>query len=180
MNLSYLACNLLFGYLSHFGNIPTRLLLTSSNSSSWIRCCEVKLIGAIAHFVTHQMDEGPIIAQQIIPLNHSFTAADMMKAGKEIEHPYLPKPLAGQSAAAEENTYPIGRCCFAVSSQNIKCSLQGSSCSAAEYFGDNNDRLADARSYQDRGCAWICIGRIYYVVAAEQLPVYCHYRKAIF
>jgi formyltetrahydrofolate deformylase len=53
----------------------------------------VKLIGATAHFVTNQLDEGPIIAQQIIPVNHSYTAADMMKAGKEIETSVLAKAL---------------------------------------------------------------------------------------
>ena len=53
----------------------------------------VKLIGATAHFVTNQLDEGPIIAQQIIPVNHSTTAADMMKAGKEIETAVLVKGL---------------------------------------------------------------------------------------
>ncbi|TSJ42887.1 formyltetrahydrofolate deformylase [Mucilaginibacter corticis] len=45
----------------------------------------VKLIGATAHFVSNELDEGPIIAQQIIPANHSFTVTDMVKAGKEIE-----------------------------------------------------------------------------------------------
>lgn len=53
----------------------------------------VKLIGATAHFVTDQLDEGPIIAQQIIPVNHSYTAAGMMKAGKEIETSVLAKAL---------------------------------------------------------------------------------------
>lgn len=53
----------------------------------------VKLIGATAHFVTDDLDEGPIIAQQIIPVNHSFTTADMMKAGKEIETAVLAKAL---------------------------------------------------------------------------------------
>lgn len=53
----------------------------------------VKLIGATAHFVTNELDEGPIIAQQIIPVNHSFTAAAMMKAGKEIETAVLAKAL---------------------------------------------------------------------------------------
>lgn len=53
----------------------------------------VKLIGATAHFVTDDLDEGPIIAQQIIPVNHSFTAADMVKAGKEIETAVLAKAL---------------------------------------------------------------------------------------
>lgn len=53
----------------------------------------VKLIGATAHFVTNDLDEGPIIAQQIIPVNHSFTANSMMKAGKEIETAVLAKAL---------------------------------------------------------------------------------------
>ncbi|MBE9600328.1 formyltetrahydrofolate deformylase [Pedobacter sp. MC2016-24] len=53
----------------------------------------VKLIGATAHFVTDDLDEGPIIAQQIIPVNHSHTAADMVKSGKEIETAVLAKAL---------------------------------------------------------------------------------------
>lgn len=53
----------------------------------------VKLIGATAHFVTHELDEGPIIAQQIIPVNHSYTQSDMKKAGKEIETAVLAKAL---------------------------------------------------------------------------------------
>jgi formyltetrahydrofolate deformylase len=53
----------------------------------------VKLIGATAHFVTNHLDEGPIIAQQIIPVNHSFSAADMVSAGKEIETSVLAKAL---------------------------------------------------------------------------------------
>jgi formyltetrahydrofolate deformylase len=53
----------------------------------------VKLIGATAHFVTNELDEGPIIAQQIIPVTHSHTAGDMMKAGKEIETAVLAKAL---------------------------------------------------------------------------------------
>ena len=54
----------------------------------------VKLIGATSHFVTDELDEGPIIAQQVIPVNHSYTAADMMKAGKEIEVSVLAKALS--------------------------------------------------------------------------------------
>lgn len=53
----------------------------------------VKLIGATAHFVTDDLDEGPIIAQQIIPVSHTFSAADMMRAGKEIETAVLAKAL---------------------------------------------------------------------------------------
>lgn len=53
----------------------------------------VKLIGATAHFVTNQLDEGPIIAQQTIPVNHTFSVGDMVKAGKEIEKAVLIKAI---------------------------------------------------------------------------------------
>jgi formyltetrahydrofolate deformylase len=53
----------------------------------------VKLIGATAHFVTNDLDEGPIVAQQIIPVNHSFTAPDMVRSGKEIETAVLARAL---------------------------------------------------------------------------------------
>ncbi|HEY8783556.1 MAG TPA: formyltetrahydrofolate deformylase [Mucilaginibacter sp.] len=53
----------------------------------------VKLIGATAHFVSNELDEGPIIAQQIISVNHSYTTADMVKAGKEIETAVLATAL---------------------------------------------------------------------------------------
>lgn len=53
----------------------------------------VKLIGATAHFVTDDLDEGPIIVQQSIPVDHSFTTSAMVKAGKEIETAVLAKAL---------------------------------------------------------------------------------------
>ncbi|GGG82695.1 formyltetrahydrofolate deformylase [Parapedobacter pyrenivorans] len=53
----------------------------------------VKLIGATAHFVTGDLDEGPIIAQDIRPVNHSYTVRDMVRAGKEIEKSVLSKAI---------------------------------------------------------------------------------------
>ncbi len=53
----------------------------------------VKMIGATAHFVTNDLDEGPIIAQQIINVNHSYGVTDMMRSGKEIETAVLAKAL---------------------------------------------------------------------------------------
>ncbi|MFP5438666.1 MAG: formyltetrahydrofolate deformylase [Bacteroidia bacterium] len=53
----------------------------------------VKLIGATAHFVTDSLDEGPIISQETISVNHTFTPADMIKAGKEIEKSVLAKAV---------------------------------------------------------------------------------------
>jgi formyltetrahydrofolate deformylase len=45
----------------------------------------VKVIGATAHFVTADLDEGPIIAQGVIPVDHAFTAQRMAQAGRDVE-----------------------------------------------------------------------------------------------
>jgi len=53
----------------------------------------VKIIGATAHFVTDDLDEGPIIAQSIIPVDHTHSPDDMMRAGREIEKLVLAQSL---------------------------------------------------------------------------------------
>jgi formyltetrahydrofolate deformylase len=53
----------------------------------------VKLIGATSHFVTNNLDEGPIISQQIIPVTHAYTPLDMIRAGREIEMAVLARAL---------------------------------------------------------------------------------------
>ncbi len=53
----------------------------------------VKIIGATAHFVNNLLDEGPIIAQNVIPVNHSHSAKEMMQAGKDVEKIVLAKAL---------------------------------------------------------------------------------------
>ncbi|AJR07951.1 formyltetrahydrofolate deformylase [Photobacterium gaetbulicola] len=53
----------------------------------------VKIIGATAHFVTNDLDEGPIITQNVIPVDHNFSAEDMARAGKDVEKSVLSKAL---------------------------------------------------------------------------------------
>ncbi len=53
----------------------------------------VKIIGATAHFVTEHLDEGPIIEQDVIKVDHNFTAADMAEAGHDIERMVLDHAL---------------------------------------------------------------------------------------
>jgi len=45
----------------------------------------VKLVGATAHFVTTDLDEGPIIAQDVAPVDHRLSAERMAELGKDIE-----------------------------------------------------------------------------------------------
>ena len=52
-----------------------------------------KIIGATAHFVTDALDEGPIIAQDIIKIDHNYTIKDMQQAGHDIEKIVLARAL---------------------------------------------------------------------------------------
>jgi len=54
----------------------------------------VKIIGATAHFVTDDLDEGPIIAQDVIPVNHRLTWKDMQRAGRDGEKIVLSRALS--------------------------------------------------------------------------------------
>lgn len=49
----------------------------------------VKIIGATAHFVTNDLDEGPIIVQRTKSINHSYDVPNLVTAGKEIEKAVL-------------------------------------------------------------------------------------------
>ena len=53
----------------------------------------VKIIGATAHFVTNDLDEGPIIFQDITRIDHSFSWQDMRSAGRDVEKIVLSNAL---------------------------------------------------------------------------------------
>lgn len=53
----------------------------------------VKIIGATAHFVNNNLDEGPIIAQEVIHVNHAYSWRDMQRSGKDVEKVVLSRAL---------------------------------------------------------------------------------------
>ncbi|TNC80556.1 MAG: formyltetrahydrofolate deformylase [Oleiphilus sp.] len=53
----------------------------------------VKLIGATCHYVTQDLDEGPIIDQDVIRISHSDTIEDMVRLGKDAEKTVLARGL---------------------------------------------------------------------------------------
>lgn len=53
----------------------------------------VKIIGATTHFVNSQLDQGPIIAQNVIPTDHTHNAKEMAQAGRDVEKMVLAKSL---------------------------------------------------------------------------------------
>ena len=53
----------------------------------------VKLIGATAHYVTGDLDEGPIIEQDVMRVDHRFDAAELAAAGRDVESQVLSRAV---------------------------------------------------------------------------------------
>jgi len=53
----------------------------------------VKIIGATGHYVTEQLDEGPIIAQDVIKISHRDTVADIQTKSRDLERTVLARAL---------------------------------------------------------------------------------------
>ncbi len=53
----------------------------------------VKIIGATAHFVNNNLDEGPIIAQEVIHVDHAYGWRDMQRSGRDVEKVVLSRAL---------------------------------------------------------------------------------------
>ncbi len=56
----------------------------------------VKLIGATAHYVTPELDEGPIIEQDVARVDHSSTAEELAEVGRDIEQAVLARAVRWQ------------------------------------------------------------------------------------
>ncbi len=74
-------------YAGRIVNIHHSFLPAFAGASPYRQAYErgVKVIGATAHFVTPELDAGPIIAQDVIPVDHSFTPERMARAGRDVE-----------------------------------------------------------------------------------------------
>jgi formyltetrahydrofolate deformylase len=53
----------------------------------------VKLIGATAHYVTNELDEGPIIEQDVARVSHKHTVDDLVMLGRDIERQVLTRAV---------------------------------------------------------------------------------------
>ncbi len=58
----------------------------------------VKLIGATAHYVTEDLDEGPIIEQDVVRVTHADTVADLQRRGADVERAVLSRAVEWHSA----------------------------------------------------------------------------------
>lgn len=95
------------GYPNRIVNIHHSFLPAFVGADPYRQAYErgVKIIGATAHFVTESLDEGPIIAQSVITVDHTRSAEDMMQAGRDVEKTVLATALR---LAFEERIFVCG------------------------------------------------------------------------
>lgn len=82
-------------YANRIINIHHSFLPAFVGASPYAQAYErgVKIIGATAHFVNENLDEGPIITQNIIPVSHTYGAKEMAQAGRDVEKIVLANAL---------------------------------------------------------------------------------------
>ncbi|MFQ5423462.1 MAG: formyltetrahydrofolate deformylase [Phycisphaerae bacterium] len=83
------------GFLSHFPdriiNIHHSFLPAFSGAQPYRQAFArgVKIIGATSHYVTEDLDDGPIIAQRTLAVDHRDSVADMVRKGRDLERVVL-------------------------------------------------------------------------------------------
>ncbi|MBN9605626.1 MAG: formyltetrahydrofolate deformylase [Actinomycetales bacterium] len=69
----------------------------------------VKLIGATAHYVTEDLDEGPIIEQDVVRVTHADSAADLQRRGADVERAVLSRAVLWH---AQQRVFRSGNHCI--------------------------------------------------------------------
>ena len=87
--------NLIAAYRNRMINIHHSFLPSFVGARPYDQAFErgVKLIGATCHYVTEELDEGPIIEQEVIRVSHTDTPADLRRKGRMCEREALGRGL---------------------------------------------------------------------------------------
>jgi len=82
-------------YPSRIINIHHSFLPAFVGSSPYRQAYErgVKIIGATSHYVTEDLDQGPIIEQDIVRMSHKDTLDDLIRKGRDLERLVLARAL---------------------------------------------------------------------------------------
>jgi len=82
-------------YRNHMINIHHSMLPAFTGAQPYRQAHErgVKLIGATSHFVTEDLDEGPIIVQDVSYVNHRKTVPQLIKRGRDLEMSVLARAV---------------------------------------------------------------------------------------
>lgn len=85
----------LIDQFSNIINIHHSFLPAFAGANPYQRAYErgVKIIGATAHYVTADLDEGPIIEQDVVRVSHRDTTADLIRKGKDLERIVLARAV---------------------------------------------------------------------------------------
>lgn len=82
-------------YPNQIINIHHSFLPAFAGSNPYKQAFErgVKIIGATSHYVTRELDDGPIIEQDIIRISHKDTIQDLVRKGRDLERMILARAL---------------------------------------------------------------------------------------
>ncbi|ACB49755.1 formyltetrahydrofolate deformylase [Crocosphaera subtropica ATCC 51142] len=82
-------------HFPHIINIHHSFLPAFAGAKPYHRAHErgVKIIGATAHYVTADLDEGPIIEQDVVRVSHRDTIPDLIRKGKDLERVVLARAV---------------------------------------------------------------------------------------
>ncbi len=94
--MQILSPNFVSKYPNQIINIHHSFLPAFVGANPYVRAFNrgVKLIGATAHYVTNDLDEGPIIEQDVQRINHRYTADDLKTAGRHVEKKVLAEAVS--------------------------------------------------------------------------------------
>ena len=95
-------------YPNRIINIHHSFLPAFAGSRPYHQAAErgVKLIGATSHYVTEQLDEGPIIEQDVVRISHRDTVEDLVRKGRDLERVVLARAVR---LHLERRVLPYGR-----------------------------------------------------------------------
>ncbi|HXG35645.1 MAG TPA: formyltetrahydrofolate deformylase, partial [Dehalococcoidia bacterium] len=94
--MQILGAELVQGYPNRIINIHHSFLPAFIGGRPYHQAYErgVKIIGATAHYVTAELDQGPIIEQDVVRVSHRDTVADLVRKGRDLEKIVLARAVS--------------------------------------------------------------------------------------
>ncbi|TAK78184.1 MAG: formyltetrahydrofolate deformylase [Dehalococcoidia bacterium] len=93
--MQVLSADFVAEYPARIINIHHSFLPAFAGADPYGRAFErgVKIIGATAHYATHELDEGPIIEQDVVRVTHRDARDDLVRLGREVERSVLARAV---------------------------------------------------------------------------------------
>ncbi len=93
--MQILTSDLIDPYAGRIINIHHAFLPAFQGANPYLRAYQrgVKMIGATAHYATEDLDQGPIIEQDVYRVNHELTPVGLKKVGKDVERIVLSRAV---------------------------------------------------------------------------------------